>query len=396
MDFQYRVRDPLGNFVQGKLEAVSVEDAAQQLRRDGFAVVELEEDSSSGLLSRRISKRDIIYITNQLAVMVDTGITLSTALEGILKQEKNPALRRVLLDLKSSVEGGDDFSSALVRYPKLFDKTYVALVRASEATGTLGPMLERIANYLRKELETRGKVRSALAYPMVMLFVAIVVTFFLLIYVLPQFTPLFNRQGIKLPVSTVIMMHLSDMLIHHWPWFLVGAIATIVGLVFAKRTPHGTQAWHWLKINFPIIGPMVRKVAISRSVRTLGSMVAAGVPVLDALRLCADVSNNFYYERMWMHVIEQVTSGKQICEGLADNPLFPPMLVQMISTGEATGKLDRVLEKVSIYYDQEVDASIKTTTSLIEPIMISVMGVVVGGIAMSLMLPIFSLSRHAG
>jgi type IV pilus assembly protein PilC len=348
------------------------------------------------LLSRRISKRDIIYITNQLAVMVDTGITLSTALEGILKQEKNPALRRVLLDLKSSVEGGDDFSSALVRYPKLFDKTYVALVRASEATGTLGPMLERIANYLRKELETRGKVRSALAYPMVMLFVAIVVTFFLLIYVLPQFTPLFNRQGIKLPVSTVIMMHLSDMLIHHWPWFLVGAIATIVGLVFAKRTPHGTQAWHWLKINFPIIGPMVRKVAISRSVRTLGSMVAAGVPVLDALRLCADVSNNFYYERMWMHVIEQVTSGKQICEGLADNPLFPPMLVQMISTGEATGKLDRVLEKVSIYYDQEVDASIKTTTSLIEPIMISVMGVVVGGIAMSLMLPIFSLSRHAG
>jgi type IV pilus assembly protein PilC len=396
MDFQYRVRDPLGNIVQGKLEAISVEDAAQQLRRDGFAVVELDEDSPGGLLPRRISKREIIYITNQLAVMVDTGITLSTALEGILKQEKNPALRRVLLDIKSSVEGGDDFSSALVRYPKLFDKTYVALVRASEATGTLGTMLERIANYLRKELETRGKVRSALAYPAVMLIVAVAVTFFLLIYVLPQFTPLFNRQGIKLPTSTVIMMQVSSLLINHCPWFVVGTIAAVAGLVFGKRTRGGTQAWHWFKINIPIIGPMVRKVAISRSVRTLGSMVAAGVPVLDALRLCSEVSNNFYYEQLWLHVAEQVTSGKQICDGLADNPLFPPMLVQMISTGEETGRLDRVLEKVSTYYDQEVDAAIKTATGLIEPIMIAVMGVVVGGIAMSLMLPIFSLSRHAG
>lgn len=396
MDFQYRVRDPLGNIVQGKLEAISVNDATQQLRRDGFAVLELDEEASGGLLPRRVSKREIIYITNQLAVMVETGITLSAALEGILKQEKNQTLRRVLLDLKSSVEGGDDFSSALVRYPKLFDKTYVALVRASEATGTLGTMLERIANYLRKELETRGKVRSALAYPAVMVVVAIAVTFFLLIYVLPQFTPLFNRQGIKLPKSTIVMMYVSSMLIHHWPWFVVGAIAAIVGLVFGMRTHRGMHAWHWCKISIPIIGPMVRKVAISRSVRTLGSMVAAGVPVLDALRLCSEVSNNFYYEKLWLHVLDQVTSGKQICEGLADNPLFPPMLVQMISTGEATGKLDRVLEKVSTYYDQEVDSAIKTATGLIEPIMITVMGFVVGGIAMSLMLPIFSLSHHAG
>lgn len=396
MDFQYRVRDPLGNIVQGKLEAVSVEDATQQLRRDGFAVLELDEDSGAGLLSRRIRRRDIIYVTNQLAVMVDTGITLSVALEGILKQEKNPALRRVLLDLKSAVEGGDDFSTALARYPKLFDKTYIALVRASEATGTLGAMLERIANYLRKELETRGKVRSALAYPTVMLVVAVLVTFFLLIYVLPQFTPLFNRQGIHLPTSTVVMMHVSDALIHHWPWFAAGAIASVVGLVFGMRTRRGARAWDWCKISVPIIGPMVRKVAISRSVRTLGSMVAAGVPVLDALRLCAEVSNNCYYEQLWLSVVEQVTSGKQICDGLANNSLFPPTLVQMISTGEETGKLDRVLEKVSTYYDQEVDAAIKTATGLVEPIMISVMGIVVGGIAMSLMLPIFSLSRHAG
>jgi type IV pilus assembly protein PilC len=396
MDFQYRVRDPLGNIVQGKVEAISVEDATQQLRRDGFAVLELAEDSGGGLFARRIAKRDIIYITNQLAVMVETGITLSAALEGILKQEKNPSLRRVLMDLKSSVEGGEDFSSAISRYPKLFDKTYIALVRASEATGTLGPMLERIAGYLRKELETRGRVRSALAYPGVMLVVAIAVTFFLLIYVLPQFTPLFNRQGIKLPTTTIIMMHISDALIHHWPWFCAAAVAAVAGLVLSRRTPRGARAWDWCKINVPIIGPMVRKVAISRCVRTLGSMVAAGVPVLDALRLCSEVANNVFYERLWLHVLEQVTAGKQINEGLADNPLFPPMLVQMISTGEETGKLDRVLDKVSSYYDQEVDAAIKTATGLIEPIMISVMGIVVGGIAMSLLLPIFSLSRHAG
>jgi len=217
LTFQYRVRDSLGKTVDGQLDADGADEAAQQLRRQGFAVLELDERDDGGLFPRRVSKSEIVYMTSQLAVMVDTGITLSTALEGIMSQEANPTLRRVLTDLKVAVEEGEDFSTALSKYPKLFDKTYVSLVRASEATGTLGTMLERIATYLRKELETRGKVRAALAYPAVLLVVALGVTIFLLTYVLPKFTPLFNRRGIQLPRTTVFMMGLSDMLTGYWP-----------------------------------------------------------------------------------------------------------------------------------------------------------------------------------
>jgi type IV pilus assembly protein PilC len=394
--FQYQCRDALGAVVQGQLEALDTDAATLQLRRDGLAVLELDEDDGGGFWPRAIRRGEIIYVTTQLAVMVDTGITLSTALGSIQSQEKNPSLKRLLRELQAAVEGGEDFSSALSRHPKLFDKTYLALVRASEATGTLGATLDRIALYLRKELETRSKIRGALAYPGVMLVVAVGVTIFLLTYVLPKFAPLFSRRGMQLPMSTRFMMTLSTLLIDYWPAWLAGAVAIVVGLVVSRRTPGGLQIWDWCKIHAPLFGPMVRKVAISRSIRTLGSMIGAGVPVLEAIRLCADVSSNFYYERLWLEVLDQVATGKRICEALAGTPLIPPMLVQMISTGEETGKLDKVLQRVSSYYDQEVEGALKTFTGLLEPIMITVMGVVVGGIAMSLLLPIFSLSRPAG
>jgi type IV pilus assembly protein PilC len=394
--YQYRVRDSLGHLIEGQVEAAGADAAAQQLRRDGFVVLSVDERDDGGFFPRRVSKSEIVYVTSQLAVMVDTGITISAALGGIMSQESNPTLRRVLVDLKSAVEAGDDFSSALAKYPKLFDKTYIALVRASEATGKLGTMLDRIAGYLRKELDTRGRVRAAVAYPAVMLVVAIGVTIFLLTYVLPKFTPLFNRRGIQLPGTTVFMMKLSEVLTEYWPFWIAGAVALVAGFFFGKRTDEGKQLWDWCKINVPLSGSMLRKVIISRSIRTLGTMLASGVPVLDAIRLCADVAGNFFYERLWLQVLDQVTTGKQICEALTGNPLFPPMLVQMISTGEETGKLDVVLERVSGYYDQEVESSLKTVTAMLEPIMITVMGVVVGGIAMSLLLPIFSLSRTPG
>ena len=394
MNYQYRVRDPIGNTHTGSVDAASVEDATQQLRRDGFHILEIDEGGDDGLFPRRISRNDLIYVTSQLAIMVDTGITLSTALAGIVDQEPNPTLRRILKDLKESVEGGQDFSTALARYPKHFDKTYVSLVKASEATGSLGPMLDRIASYLRKESETRGKVRAAMAYPTVMMVVALGVTIFLLTYILPKFAPLFKSKGTQLPKPTLIMMALSDAMLHYWYLWLLGAVAVVVGFVYGRRTEIGRQILDWLKINSPIVGPMFRKVTISRSIRTLGTMLAAGVPVMEAIRLAGAVSSNYYYEQLWAKVLDEVSGGKRICEILQGNPLFPRVLVQMISAGEDTGKLDEVLEKVSAYYDGEVETSLKATTSLIEPIMISVMGVVVGTIGLALMLPIFSLSKQ--
>jgi len=395
MTFQYRVRDPLGNTYEGTIEATSLEDATQQLRRNGFQLLEIDEaDADVGLFPKRVSKSEIIYATAQLAIMVDTGITLSTALGGIIDQESNPTFRKVLSELRDAVEGGEDFSAALSRHPHLFDKTYRALVKASEATGSLGPMLDRIAAYLRKEVETRAKVRAAMAYPMVMMILACGVTLFLLTYVLPKFTPLFKSKGTDLPAPTRVMMAVSDVLLGHWYLWLAAGVLLIVGFLWGKRTEPGRRALDWTKIHLPIVGAMFRKVTISRSIRTLGTMLASGVPVMEAIRLAGEVSGNFYYEQLWRQVLDEVTGGRRICEVLRGNPLFPRVLVQMIASGEETGKLDRVLERVSAYYDSEVETSVKAATSLIEPIMIAVMGVVVGTIGLALLLPIFSLSKQ--
>jgi type IV pilus assembly protein PilC len=326
--------------------------------------------------------------------MVETGITLSVALAGIAEQEQNPSLRSVLNDLKRNVEAGDDFSASLARHPKVFDKTYISLIKASEASGQLAEMLDRISTYLRKEVETRGKVRAAMAYPAVMMVVATGVTIFLLTYILPKFAPLFHSRGKTLPAPTRFMMAASDLLIHYWYGWLAAVIGLVAAFLYGKRTQLGLQTWDWVKINTPIVGTMFRKVAISRSIRTLGTMLASGVSMLDAIRLSADVTGNYFYEKLWLRVLDQVTSGKQICDALRGDPLFPPVLVQMIASGEETGKLDEVLQRVSVYYDQEVESSLKMATSLIEPLMITAMGFVVGGIGLSLLLPIFSLSRN--
>ncbi len=395
INFRYRVRDPLGRTFEGNINAASPEEAQQRLRRDGFHVLEIHAaEKQWHLFPQRVSQQEIIYVTAQLAIMVDTGITLSTALGGILEQETNPALRKVLQALKEAVEAGEDFSTALTRFPKLFDKIYVSLVKASEATGTLGSMLERVAAYLRKELETRHKVRAAMAYPAVMMVLAVGVTIFLLTYIMPKFMPLFQTHDIQLPAPTVLMMSVSDALTGYWYLWLAGIITLVTGFLYGKRTPTGRSMIDWIKINIPVVGTISRKVTISRSIRTLGTMLASGVPMMDALQLAGAVSGNYYYENIWQKVIDEVAGGKRICEVLQYSTLFPRVLVQMISAGEETGKFDVVLEKVSTYYDNEVETSLKAATSLIEPIMIAMMGVVVGTIGLALMLPIFSLSRH--
>ena len=396
MEFSYKVRDPLGKLHEGTVEAANKDDATQQLRRDGFQVLELDEAEGDGLFARSVSRSEVVYVTNQLAVMVETGISLATALSGIMEQEQNPTFRRILKELVSVVESGGDFSAALACHPRLFDKTYVSLIKASEATGLLAPMLERISLHLRKEVETRGKIRAAMAYPTVMAVLAICVTIFLLTFVMPKFTPLFQRKGMVLPPPTVLMMTVSDSLLHYWWAWLAGGAALVFGFIYGRRTVAGRKAWDWLKIELPLVGPMNRKVVISRSIRTLGTMLSSGIPVLDALDLAAEVSGNYYYEQLWRRVAQEVMGGKQVFESLASSKLFPPMLVQMISAGEQTGKLGSVLERVSNYYDQEVETSLKAVTSIIEPIMITVMGGVVGTIGLALLLPVFSLSKTPG
>lgn len=395
--FEYRARDNAGNLRQGSLEADSVEDATQRIRRDGLQVLKVVDAdeaaaTSGGLFARRITRQEIIYTTSQLAIMVETGISLTTALGSIIEQEQNPSLRQLLDDIKSSVESGEDFSGSLARHPKYFDSTYVALVRASESTGTLGEMLERISQYLRKDLETRSKVKAAMAYPCVMAVAAISVTIFLLAYIFPKFTPLFAQKKMQLPMPTVVVLAISHAITGYWYLFVIGLVLAIAGVVLGRKTELGRQIIDWIKINLPAVGNLTRKVIISRSIRTLGAMLRGGVPMLESLELCAAVSGNYYYRELWSRVAADITTGSTMHKALAGTTLLPATLVQMISSGEETGKLGFVLDRVSNYYDHEVETAVKAVTTLIEPLMITVMGGVVGGIGMALMLPIFKLS----
>lgn len=353
-------------------------------------------DDELELFPRRICRTAVVYFTNQLAVMVDTGISLADALGHIAAQEQNPTLRRIIADLKATVEEGQPFSAALSRHPKLFNTTYCALVRAAEATGGMGLMLDRIARYMRQEVETRSKVRAALAYPAVMAVLAVAVTVFLLTYILPKFVPLFSRKGVQLPFPTRVMMGISAALTDYWYIWTGGAAVLAGGLLYLRHTPEGRAALDRLRLSLPVLGPLFLKVAVSRSIRTLGTVLQNGVPMLEAIDLAAAVSANVYFEQLWRQVADHVTQGGQVCEALARDPLFPRALTQMVAAGEQTGKLGQVLERASAYYEQEVETAVKATTNLIEPLMIVFMGLVVGAIAMALLLPVFTLSRNAG
>jgi type IV pilus assembly protein PilC len=400
MRFTYQVRDSSGRIKDGEINAASAADATRQLRQDGFYILSLTEaaaragsgSAALAIFQRRVSRADVIYVTNQLSIMVDAGVSLAAALDGIAKQAENPTLQRVLQTIQRDVEGGDDLSTALGKHPRLFDTTYVNLVKASEASGLLSQMLERIATQSRKELETRQKVRGALMYPGAMFVMCVGVCIFLLTYVFPKLTPMFATRKLSLPGPTKVMLWVSGALTEQWYWILLGLAVIVGSILYVRSRRWGRKSFDWMWLHLPVFGPLMTKVALSRSMRTLATTINAGVPMLDALQLSGGTANNVLYEESWKDVADKVEAGKQIHEVLEGNKLFPPTVVQMISSGEKTGKLGTVLNKVSDYFDREVETSIKTATSLIEPLMVASMGGVIGTIALAMLLPIFKLS----
>jgi len=402
MQFAYQVRDTSGRIRAGEIGAETMAEAARQLRNDGLYLLSLdaEENDRGGfefdLFKKRITRGDIIYLTNQLAVMVDAGVPLANALEGLAKQAENPSLKSAISKIQSSVQAGDDLSTALARFPKLFDATYVNLVKASESSGTLAEMLERIADRARADLETMQKVRGALAYPAIMLLMCASASIFLLTYVFPKLTPMFEMRSIALPAPTQFMIALSTSLRMYWYWW-VAAIGSIASFVwYARSKPWGRSAIDCSLLYIPVVGPLMRKVAISRSLHTLATTLNAGVPTLESIELCANVAKNVHYMNAWLAVVDEVAAGRQIHEALEGSPLFPSTLLQMIASGEATGKLGHVLNKIGKHFDHDVSNSVKSATTLIEPIMVLVMGAVIGVIALAMLLPIFSLSGSPG
>jgi type IV pilus assembly protein PilC len=392
--FQFTAVDATGEQHEDVRDAESKEDLKQALAAEGLQVLTVSLDLPSvNILTPRVKQKDLLYITSQLAVMIETGINVTSALESVCEQVENARLRHALEQVRLGVEGGDDLSSMLEEHPKIFDAKITALVRASEQTGTLGEMLERISNDIARDIAQRGKIKSALTYPAVMASVAVGVTIFLLTFIMPQFEPLFKRRNVELPKITSVLMAVSHMMLEYWWAWLGGLIICTVSLVYWLKSKHGQRTMDGFRIYAPLLGPTVRLIILARSVRTLGLMIKSGVSMLDALQLTSEVAGNHYYKLVWLEVIDRVTQGERIVDTLRGNPLFPKSLVQMIGSGEETGKLDFVLEKISRHYEEETASSIKSVTTMVEPLLITVMGFVVGGISMSLLLPIFRLSR---
>jgi type IV pilus assembly protein PilC len=399
--FEYQVRTTAGAMNKGTLTAANSGEAAQILRQQGAYISHLAEVQDQEDMLTRIknfsidfgpSRNDVLNFSNQLSVMIKAGISIHDALSGIGEQIENPKFRKIVLAIKNDVESGQTLSGALSKYPDVFNNLYVNMMAAAEVSGSLASMLEQLAHYLDQEAETRSQVRGAMVYPGIIATMAVTVTIFLLTFVLPRFTAIFAGKESLLPTPTKILMGTSEFLRGYW-YFLVPLLALeIWAFLFFIHTTVGRYYWDKTKLVVPIVKKLCRALYISRSLHTMGVLTSAGVPILDTLSITSEISGNVLYKKMWVEVHDSVRQGQKIASTLAASSLLPSSVVQMIRSGEDSGKLADVLRDVSEFYARELKGTIKTVTAMVEPIMIIIMGMVVGFIAMSIILPIFKMS----
>jgi type IV pilus assembly protein PilC len=404
--YQYQARDSAGKSVTGSVTAEDVNEAARLIRREGKTVVAMTEESGAAagkppalpagprhVSGRKVPLDQVIYFATQLAVMVDTGVPLADALDGIAASVEHPEMKAVVQDVSEQVKGGAEFSAALDSHPKVFSKLFVALMRASEASGTMGAMLLRLSEYLEQDRETRNQIKGAMTYPICMLTFCIVVVVGLLVFILPRFEKIYEGKGAVLPLPTRMLLCLSNGIIDHWALLLVVGGVVGTGLYFGLRTPGGHILLDKLRISLPIFGPMTRKASLARSLRTMSTLVSTGVTMLDGLNLTAEVSGNYFFNRMWRGVADRAREGSTLSDELKTYPLIPSTVAQMIAAGEKTGKLSLVMNRVAGFCEDDLRTAVKSVTTMIEPMMIGIMGVIVGGIAMAMLLPVFSVAR---
>jgi type II secretory pathway component PulF len=343
------------------------------------------------------SKKDILNFTNQLSVMIRAGISLPDALESIAEQHDNQKFKVVIVDLKNQIEAGQSFSQALGEHPQVFSNLYINMVGAAEISGSLSEMLLKLAEYLDREAETSSQVKTACVYPVIIAVMAVSVTIFLLVFVLPRFATVFAGKEHLLPLPTKALMATSAFLRNYW-YLVIPAIGGVFwGFCHFVRTSVGKVWWDKMKLVLPLIKTLCRCLYITRSLHTMGVLSRAGVPILNTISITAQISGNIFYKEMWLKVYEDVRQGKKIADSLQQMTqsrygLMPSNVVQMIRSGEESGTLSDVLKDISKYYSRELRTIIKTVTSMIEPIMIILMGFLVGFIAMSIILPIFKMS----
>jgi type IV pilus assembly protein PilC len=395
--FEYSVRDRRGKLVGGKLEAPSEAALVQKLVGMGFAPISVREANKG--MSReitlpggnRVKLKDLAVMSRQFATMINSGLSLIRALSILAEQTENKTLGRTLGEVRTAVEAGQSLSSAFAKHPKVFPPLVVNMVRAGEVGGFLDKVLLQIAANFEAEVKLRGKIKSAMTYPVVVFVMAIIAVIGMLLFIVPIFAKMFSDLGGKLPVPTQILVNLSDGLRLFAPVLLV---VLVVGSVVWGRVRHQDRvrrAVDPLKLRMPVFGPLFQKVAISRFSRNLGTMMSSGVPILQSLEIVGDTAGNVVLRDAAVAVQESVRRGESLAGPLSQHSVFPPMVVQMLAVGEDTGAIDTMLMKVSDFYDAEVEATTEALTSLIEPLMIAVLGTVIGGMIIALYMPIFNV-----
>jgi type IV pilus assembly protein PilC len=399
--FMWEGRTRVGGTMTGEIEAPNEAFVIAQLRRQQIVPVKIKNkprDLGLRIPGRggKVSRRDLAIFTRQFATMIDAGLPLVQCLDILGMQQENQAFKQVILKVKDDVESGSTFADALEKHPKVFDELFVNLVSAGEVGGILDTILARLAAYIEKAMKLAKQVKSAMVYPSTILAVALIVTTVLLLYVIPIFGQMFQDFGAALPAPTMIVLALSAYTRKYFLLILVLLVLLVLGIRWYYKQEGGRRRIDRLLLRVPIFGDLLRKIAVARFSRTLGTMVSSGVPILESMDIVAKSAGNKIIEEAIVKARASISEGKTISEPLAESKVFPVMVTQMVSVGEATGALDTMLNKIADFYDDEVDAAVGALTSLLEPMLMIFLGVVIGGLVIAMYLPIFKLAGVVG
>lgn len=390
-----------GRTIKGDIEAVDEKAALLLLKRRNLTVKKLKvkpKDIFEGLsfMQPKITAKDIVIFTRQFSTMIDAGLPLVQGLTILSEQTENKTFKGILRQIVKDVEGGTSLAEAMKKHPKVFDDLFVNLVAAGEVGGILDTILQRLAAYIEKAEKLKSRIKGAMTYPIVVVAIAIIVIAVIMIFVIPVFQEMFSSFGKALPVPTQIVVNMSNFTksnIH----YMIGALVALVFLFKRYRaTPGGRKTTDTLALKLPIFGPLLKKVAVARFSRTLGTMISSGVPIITALEIVAKTAGNVVLEEVVMEVRSSIAEGQPIAEPLSETEIFPTMVVQMIAVGEATGALDTMLGKIADFYDDEVDAAVEAMTSMMEPLLMVFLGGSIGGLVIAMYLPIFGMAAAMG
>jgi type IV pilus assembly protein PilC len=403
--FAYVGRTRSGAVKKGELSAKTRDEAVDQLRKQSVVVTSLAEKSGGGFdlsklnLGSGLTDKDLVVFTRQFGTMINAGLPLVQCLEILSTQSENKVLRETIGEVKIQVEAGSTFSDALRRHPKVFDDLYVNLVHAGEVGGLLDTILTRLAKYIEKAMKLKGQIKSAMIYPAAIMGVAVVVIAVLMIWVIPIFAKMFNELSsgkMGLPGPTQLVIDISNIFTSYWYVMLGSIVGGVFGIKKYYATAKGRMAIDKLLLKAPVFGDLIRKASVAKFTRTLGTLLASGVPLLDGMTICAKTAGNKVIEETLINARISISGGKTIADPLAASGVFPKMVTHMIAVGESTGALDAMLGKIADFYEDEVDQAVASLTSLLEPIMMVFLGIVIGFIVVAMYLPIFKMSEAIG